>query len=134
MGEQNGQVDAIEQLRREVTAAVGALEAGLTEIVGAVRRREGDLDVREAALSARVADLQQRELVVERREHNMQDIRNQLSQARHAKQVAEDNVAASERKIEELKSERNELRDKLGRIKAALPGLAALPELAVAEK
>lgn len=89
-------------------------------------QREQAVEQHAAAVKAREDALLEREQKVEHREQSMDGLRKQLSDLRVQKKTCEEEMIAADRRAATFKKERDELRNKWGRLKIALPGIDAM--------
>jgi len=91
-----------------------------------LKQREDALDGRTAAVLVRESVLQERETKVANREAATEGLRTLLSDLRCQKKTCEQEMIAADRRAATFKKERDDLRNRWGRLKIALPGIDAM--------
>lgn len=116
-------LDSVEMSAKQAVGKAEELSAQILRVVSVLRAQEVKLATHAQALDHRAKQLDEREDVVTKRETSVMSVRNELSAARLAKKIAEENVVKATAKVRAATVEAGELRGKLKKISAAFPGL-----------
>jgi len=126
-------VGMVKNAERLFAAAQDARARAVADVLDAIRKaadalaaREAGLDIYAADLGKRALFLQEREVAVAARETSLKGLREELGNRAARIKTLQDACKSCVERNQNYKRERDEARDKLGRIQVALPGVEAL--------